>query len=82
LEKGAAEAFERALGEAAQRFGWKVHAQVVMRNHFHLARVDGDESERRDEMAAGDVGAANESVPKPHRTAVSGPVQGVGGGTR
>jgi len=25
LEKGAAEAFERALGEAAQRFGWKVH---------------------------------------------------------
>jgi len=26
LEKGAAEAFERALGEAAQRFGSKVHA--------------------------------------------------------
>ena len=37
LEKGAAEAFERALGEAAQRFGWRVHAYVVMRNHFHLA---------------------------------------------
>lgn len=35
--KGAAEAFERVLGEAAQRFGWRVHAYVVMRNHFHLA---------------------------------------------
>jgi len=41
-------------------------------------RVDGGKSERRDEMAAGDVGAANESVPKAHRTAVLGPVQGVG----
>jgi REP element-mobilizing transposase RayT len=35
--KGAAEAFERCLGETATRFGWKVHAYVVMRNHFHLA---------------------------------------------
>lgn len=35
--KGAAEAFERALGEAAERFGWRVHAYVVMSNHFHLA---------------------------------------------
>jgi len=34
---GAAEAFERVLGEAASRFGWRVHAYVVMRNHFHLA---------------------------------------------
>jgi len=34
---GAAEAFERTLGEAAVRFGWRVHAFVVMRNHFHLA---------------------------------------------
>jgi REP element-mobilizing transposase RayT len=34
---GAAEAFERTLGEAAISFGWKVHAYVVMRNHFHLA---------------------------------------------
>jgi REP element-mobilizing transposase RayT len=34
---GAAEAFERTLGEAAVRFGWRVHAYVVMRNHFHLA---------------------------------------------
>lgn len=34
---GAAEAFERTLGEAAERFGWRVHAYVVMRNHFHLA---------------------------------------------
>ena len=36
-EAGAAEAFVRTLGEAALRFGWRVHAYVVMRNHFHLA---------------------------------------------
>jgi REP element-mobilizing transposase RayT len=35
--KGAAEAFERCLGEAAERFGWRLHAYVVMSNHFHLA---------------------------------------------
>ncbi|NJL29779.1 MAG: transposase [Thermoanaerobaculia bacterium] len=34
---GAGEAFVRTLGEAAQRFHWRVHAYVVMRNHFHLA---------------------------------------------
>ncbi len=34
---GAAEAFERTLGEAAIKFGWKVAAYVVMNNHFHLA---------------------------------------------
>ena len=34
---GAANAFERALAEAAERHGWRVHAYVVMRNHFHLA---------------------------------------------
>jgi len=36
-EEGAGEAFERVLGEAAQRYGWRVHAYVIMRNHFHLA---------------------------------------------
>ncbi|MDP1579477.1 MAG: transposase [Candidatus Didemnitutus sp.] len=35
--KGSAEAFVRTLGEAAVRFQWRVHAYVVMRNHFHLA---------------------------------------------
>jgi len=35
--KGAAESFERCLFEAAERFGWRVHAFVIMRNHFHLA---------------------------------------------
>jgi REP element-mobilizing transposase RayT len=35
--KGAAEAFERCLFEACARFGWGLHAFVVMRNHFHLA---------------------------------------------
>lgn len=34
---GAAEAFERTLGQTAERFGWRVHAYVVMSNHFHLA---------------------------------------------
>jgi REP element-mobilizing transposase RayT len=35
--KGAAEAFERCLGETCERFGWMLHAYVIMRNHFHLA---------------------------------------------
>ena len=35
--EGAAEAFVRALGDAAGQFGWRVHAFVVMKNHFHLA---------------------------------------------
>jgi REP element-mobilizing transposase RayT len=35
--EGAAAAFERVLAEAGERFGWRVHAYVIMRNHFHLA---------------------------------------------
>lgn len=35
--KGAAAAFVRTLGEAAKQYGWRVHAYVVMSNHFHLA---------------------------------------------
>ena len=35
--KGAAEAFQRCLFEAAARFGWRLHAFIIMRNHFHLA---------------------------------------------
>jgi putative transposase len=35
--KGAAEAFERCLGETCERYGWILHAYVIMRNHFHLA---------------------------------------------
>lgn len=35
--EGAAEAFETTLGEAAERFGWRVAAFVLMRDHFHLA---------------------------------------------
>lgn len=34
---GAAAAFERTLAEAAARFQWRIHAYVVMSNHFHLA---------------------------------------------
>jgi len=37
LGEGREEAFERTLGEAAVRYGWRVHAYVVMNNHFHLA---------------------------------------------
>ena len=38
-DDGAASAFEKALGQAAVRFRWKVqvHAYVIMRNHFHIA---------------------------------------------
>lgn len=35
--KGAAESFQRCLFEAAARYGWRLHAFVIMRNHFHLA---------------------------------------------
>ena len=34
---GAAEAFVRTLDEAATQYGWRIHAYVVMSNHFHLA---------------------------------------------
>ena len=36
--KGAAEAFERCLGETGARFQWRVHAFVVMRNHSERLR--------------------------------------------
>jgi putative transposase len=34
---GAARAFEACLFELCQELGWRLHAYVVMRNHFHLA---------------------------------------------
>jgi putative transposase len=34
---GAAQAFETALREATEWFGWKLHAYVLMTNHYHLA---------------------------------------------
>ncbi|HVU31788.1 MAG TPA: transposase [Opitutaceae bacterium] len=34
---GAAQAFETTVDEACGRFGWVVHAYVLMRNHFHFA---------------------------------------------
>ena len=37
VSPGAAESFLKALFEAAARFRWRVHAYVLMRNHFHLA---------------------------------------------
>jgi len=35
--EGAAQAFLNALFEAVARYGWKLHAYVLMRNHYHLA---------------------------------------------
>ncbi len=34
---GAAQAFERAVDETCRRFAWRLHAYVIMRNHFHFA---------------------------------------------
>ncbi len=34
---GEAQAFVKALAEATERWGWRLHAYAVMRNHFHLA---------------------------------------------
>lgn len=35
--EGARRAFLKALIEAVKRHGWKLHAYVIMRNHYHLA---------------------------------------------
>jgi REP element-mobilizing transposase RayT len=35
--KGAAAAFEKCLFEVCEWTGWRLHAFVIMRNHFHLA---------------------------------------------
>lgn len=34
---GAAQAFEKALWEAVKLHGWRLHAYVLMSNHYHLA---------------------------------------------
>ncbi len=34
---GARRSFVGVAGEACEKFGWQVHAYIVMRNHFHLA---------------------------------------------
>ena len=34
---GAAEAFLRVLAEATAIYGWRIHAYVLMRNHYHFA---------------------------------------------
>ena len=34
---GAKQALLKTLGETAQKLGWKVHAWVIMTNHFHVA---------------------------------------------
>lgn len=37
LKEKTGEAFERCLFEAVSRCGWKLHAYVIMSNHYHLA---------------------------------------------
>jgi len=34
---GAAESFLQTMAEAVGRYGWRLHAYVLMRNHYHLA---------------------------------------------
>lgn len=34
---GEARAFQATLAEATARYGWRLHAYAVMRNHYHLA---------------------------------------------
>ena len=36
-EEGSKVAFEKALSECSERFGWALHAYCIMGNHFHLA---------------------------------------------
>jgi putative transposase len=36
-EEGAKQAFMTCLWEACRKMGWRVHAYVLMKNHFHLA---------------------------------------------
>ena len=36
LMEGSGESFETALLECAGRCGWKLHAYVIMSNHYHL----------------------------------------------
>ena len=47
--KGAAMAFERCLLEAGTAFGWRLHAFIMMSNHFHLA-VETPEPNLSDDM--------------------------------
>jgi putative transposase len=37
VSPGAAESFLKALFEAVARYRWRLHAYVLMRNHYHLA---------------------------------------------
>ena len=42
---GAGCAFEATLGEASEMYGWRIHAHVVMRNHFPLLGVGNPATE-------------------------------------
>ena len=37
LNAGTGEAFEQCLFDAVDRCGWKLHAYVIISNHYHLA---------------------------------------------
>ena len=40
--EGTAEAFERVLLEACSRFGWRLHAYVILSNHYHACIKTSD----------------------------------------
>jgi len=37
LSEGSGERFESTIFEAVERCGWRLHAYVIMKNHYHLA---------------------------------------------
>ena len=62
---GAAEAFERALNEPAERFGWGDPRVCDHEQSFSFGGRDAAaEFERRDEAPAGYVGQSIQSVPR------------------
>ena len=73
-ERGAATAFENALFEACVKCGWKIHAYVMMSNHFDLA-VQTPEANLVCGMAAWDPRQPLQPIPERARTCVSKPLQ-------
>jgi REP element-mobilizing transposase RayT len=73
-ERGAAAAFENALFEACVKCGWKIHAHVMMSNHFHLA-VETPEANLVRGMAAGELCQPLRAITWQARTCVSKPLQ-------
>jgi len=74
---GAKEAFEACLYEACAKAGWKLHAFVVMRNHYPLGAGDArSEPGGRDEVVAVDLCQSVQSVQERTRPRVPRPLSG------